>query len=486
MLIEFLCPPFSHAILLRFFRINDPFRLILIFLILCISRGLILWLGVPLSIPELNWLVIGERMSDGHHLYTGLVDDIAPLSATVYWILYTLFGKSVVAYHLLAILIAAIQIVTFNNLLIKYKSLSENTYVPALVLTLLYFVSFDFLMLSPAFMSLTLVILVLDYLLEIIQTNRASHYNVLISGLLLGIATLFYLPAGVLLLVVILSYLFYTGNGLQYYLLFIASFIQPLFVAGLYYYWIDGFEEYANYFLIGSLTINAYEYVTLDLFLFIFGLPTIYLFLGLFSTLFSARGTVNQQKQKQIFLMFMLAMALSVFLANKKTPYQFILMLPAVAFFITNFLLNIKRKLFSSIAFYLFVLGMLGNFYFSKFVFFREFDDASISSFFVSIDEKYQRYAGKKILVIGEDLNYYQNAKLATPYLEYRLTRQLLNDTQDVKNLLAIIAAFEADMPEVVIDEKGLFPKLRESIPLLNERYQRSLTTADVYLLKKD
>ena len=109
-----------------------------------------------------------------------------------------------------------------------------------------------------------------------------------------------------------------------------------------------------------------------------------------------------------------------------------------------------------------------------------------MTHFFVSIDEKYQRYAGKKILVIGEDLNYYQNAKLATPYLEYRLTRQLLNDTQDVKNLLAIIAAFEADMPEVVIDEKGLFPKLRESIPLLNERYQRSLTTADVYLLKKD
>jgi hypothetical protein len=70
--------------LLGYFRINDPYRLVIIFILLLILRLPYLISSEWLSIPELKWMLIGERMNDGAMLYVDIWDDIAPLSALVY------------------------------------------------------------------------------------------------------------------------------------------------------------------------------------------------------------------------------------------------------------------------------------------------------------------------------------------------------------------------------------------------------------------
>src|SRR5690606_21326684 len=147
-----------------FFRINDPFRMIGSLLLLLVLRSPYWFMDLPLLQAELVWTLIGERMAAGHSMYVGIIDDTGPLSAGAYWLISLVAGRSVVAFHLAAGALLLFQIAFFNSLLIQYKAFEDNTYIPALVMTILLGFSYDFLILSPALMGTTFILLSLGQL----------------------------------------------------------------------------------------------------------------------------------------------------------------------------------------------------------------------------------------------------------------------------------------------------------------------------------
>src|SRR5690554_580906 len=116
-------------------------------------------LEIPLLQPELVWMLTGERLAHGFSMYVDIIDDNGPLSAGIYWLIHVFVGKSFLAYQLIAGLIILFQIFYINSLFIQYKAFEENTYIPALVMTVLFHLSFDFLTLSPALMGTTFILL---------------------------------------------------------------------------------------------------------------------------------------------------------------------------------------------------------------------------------------------------------------------------------------------------------------------------------------
>src|SRR5690606_7720362 len=123
------CLTFQHIyLLLSFFKLNDPFRLLGIVFLLAILRIPYLLLEIPLLQPELIWMLIGERMSNGYSMYVDIIDDTGALSAGVYWLIHLIAGKSLLAYHVVAALIILFQASYINHLLIQYKAFEENTY----------------------------------------------------------------------------------------------------------------------------------------------------------------------------------------------------------------------------------------------------------------------------------------------------------------------------------------------------------------------
>ena len=145
--------------MLSFFRLNDPYRLIVIFFLLVFIRFPFFLGDFPLILPELQWMLIGEKMSAGSQLYTELWDDVAPLSATVYWLLDELFGRSPWAFHILGIFLVIFQGYLFNDLLLRNRAFNQNTYVPAFIYMILMNCFFDFSSLPPVLMSLTFILL---------------------------------------------------------------------------------------------------------------------------------------------------------------------------------------------------------------------------------------------------------------------------------------------------------------------------------------
>ena len=100
--------------MLTFFRLNDPYRLVIIFFLLLALR-IPAMLNDNLTIPELNYMLVGEKLTNGADLYSEIWDNIGPLSAMVYALIDFLFGKSQLAYQIIAWLFVFFQAFIFNR-----------------------------------------------------------------------------------------------------------------------------------------------------------------------------------------------------------------------------------------------------------------------------------------------------------------------------------------------------------------------------------
>lgn len=436
-------------------------------------------LDVPLLKPELIWMMIGERMSEGFSMYIDIIDDTGPLSATVYWLIHLLFGKNIFAYKLFGGLVILFQITYINGLFIRYKSFDENTYIPALVLVVLFHFSFDILTLSPALMGSTFIVLALGQLFSQTVLQKDTSDSILLVGIFGGIGACFHFPLVIFLPFLIVAGVAVSGFNFNQLLLALLGYFLPIVGCGLYYFWIDGLQEFIIQYILTTRVIDVYYHVQfLDLMLLLIA-PFCFAVVGYFIGTIYKLISVNQQKQKQLIILFLLFALLTIFLTNRRTPYQFVILLPGLTYFITQIFIYLQRgfllKLFST-AFLISIpfIGFSWAYY--------QIVSGKIESYSVTFSEKHQETAGKSILVLGNDLGYYQGAYLATPYLNYNISKEILLDYNSFGKMADVYQDFLKEKPEMIIDADGVFEQLLEKIPLLKDSYLKK--SEGIYVLK--
>ena len=175
----------------------------------------------PVTVLELDWMVIGEKMSEGSILYKDLWTSLGPFSATVYWWIDEVFGRSHIAYMIIAFLILLFQLVKFNQILLRHEAFSQPTYVPAFVYGALALLSFDFMTLSPQLMGAIFILQALDILFSHINNREKLDERIQYIGILLVIAALFYFPYFVFLPGFFLVLVIFTGTLIRRFFLII-------------------------------------------------------------------------------------------------------------------------------------------------------------------------------------------------------------------------------------------------------------------------
>ncbi|MEQ9413686.1 MAG: hypothetical protein RIF39_07635, partial [Cyclobacteriaceae bacterium] len=213
--------------LLRFFRINDPYRLIglLIIIVLISLPFLITPVGIMLS--ELKNLVLGEAIAEGKLMYVQVFDDTPPLASVLFGLMYTLFGKSLLAGHIIAIFIIIFQSSYFAILLINNKAYTENTYLPSLIFGLLCFFSFDLLSFSSELLASTVLLFALNQLFHEVEFKIQRDEITLKLGVYLGLATFLVFSYWVFLLLTIFILITFTRAGFRKIALMVFGFILP-------------------------------------------------------------------------------------------------------------------------------------------------------------------------------------------------------------------------------------------------------------------
>lgn len=467
--------------MLTFFRVNDPYRIIGIFVLLLLLR-LPYWLsGDHLMLPELSWMLLGERLAEGNRLYSGVWDNTGPLSAGVYFVIEWVFNRSQWVYSMLAVLLTTYQSLVFNDFLRARKAFRESTYVPALIFVLLSSFSFDFYTLSPVLLALTWILLAFRNAFHKIE-GTLRDTQILRTGVYLGIAALFYLPALVFVVPAFYAYMLFARLSPRRALLLLYGTLLPFLVAITYFYTVGTSSGFIDQYLLAFNSLANHHYVSGLSLLVIMAVALVFFVLALYKLTQYRRFTIQQTQLQQVMFVNVIAALASILFVRELAPFHLLLFVPSLAFFITHYLFIIRRVLWAEIATILLAILLPLNGYALLFDFFSINRIARTEALMVRPTDYDQLVAGKKVLVLGDDISIYRYAKLATPYLNWQLAAEQLNHIDYFENLSGVYANFTADMPDLIIDQAALMPTISERIPAIKNRYRRQEAAGNVYV----
>ncbi|MEN7548917.1 hypothetical protein AAG747_13425 [Rapidithrix thailandica] len=469
--------------MLTFFRLNDPFRILGVLLIVFLLRLPFYLKGLPLMIPELNWMLVGESLAKGGHMYTDVWDNLGPLAAGVYWCVVGLFGKSQLVFQILGLILVVIQAFIFNRFLIKNGVYNEKNYLPALFYGLFMCLNFDFLTLSPALLALTFLLLVLRNIIRL--DERFVEEDIFKTGIYLGIATLLFAPSVVFLLSTIIGFMLFRSASPRYFMMVLFGFAFAISLVITYYFFVDGLKNFIDFYLASLLTFKGLNYVSWFEIIWVSIIPAVLTVLAI-GKLGTERGFINFQVICQQFMaVWMISAGLVLFVSPQFTTYQLILFVPGLSFFTTHFVMLTRNRLIAELSFWVITAALMTVSYAT--VYLDQQDNPyspNFSKVFVKQDDALITDRPKTMLVLGDQISSYQGNSLATPYLNWKLSEKHFSHLNNYQVLSAILENFEKGYPEIIIDPKGITPQLFQNIPVLAQKYR--LKKENVWVLKPE
>ncbi len=454
--------------MISYFRINDPYRLVGLLVLLLLLYVPLFVLGSQLTIVELRDLIVGEKQNEGYRMYVGVVDNSAPLAAWTHEILDTVFDRSLLARHILAFLILFLQSVYVGILFITKKVFNENTFIPSFLFAVLFFFSWDTLTLSNELLGSGFLLLALSSIFQEIEFRQENDESVFNAGIFISLASLFafsfivYLPCAI----VILS--MFTRSDIRKFLLLIFGFLLPHLVVLSVAYLTSSTLETWKYYYLANLSFDRNVLVGGGTLLTLAALPLFYLVISLIMLNREARFSKYQSQILQATLLWLLFSCLFVLYAKDLRPQTLIVFFPGLSLLLTHFFLLIRRKKFAEMNAWILLLGISVMAYLAKF---EKIDSVDYSGLMAS--EYTGAHRGKRVLVLGDDLGVYGSNYLATPFLNWQLSEPIFRNPDYYGNVTRVYHALKTDPPEIILDESNVLEKFLERMPEFKGYYQK-------------
>lgn len=459
--------------MLTFLRINSLFQLLTLAILLMIFKLPLLGGTLPMLLPELEWMLVGERLNDGHKLYEGIWTNIGPLAASVYRLVDYGFGRDQAAYELTAYFLIIFQAIYITFVTNRRQLFLEKNYVVGAVYLILMNVSFDLAKLSPALMAVTFLMIATNSFLKQVESREGVADDIFEVGLFIGLATMFYLPVAIFLVWVILAALFFTGANFRQLVLIILGFLLPILAVVIYFFFTNDFDLFLFNLLNGSIRINQFSINKLLEFVYTFTFPVIIGILGYLFLAQASRYSGYQSRSHQTALLAIIFALIAYIIAPYKTPMQFVLVIPFLAILVTGLFLHLKGVYLPELLFIIFIsIVLIVQYQGVKPLFGNGF--RHISELRLSTETPPNEYLNKKMLIIGERIDEYQHAKQVTCYLDWDLAKTDLKNPNNYASVVNIFYNFKNEAPEVIIDKVGVMKEIFERIPELSKDYSES------------
>jgi hypothetical protein len=422
------------------------------------------------------WMVLGERLSEGYLLYVDVIDDTGPLSAGVFSGIHLLFGRSPMAYILLGKVFVLFQVYYWNSTLIKYRVFDENTYLPAIVLAALFHFSFDLMYLSPTLLGSTFLLLAFGQLFSHTVLQKESSESTLLIGIYGGLAAGFHWNFVFFLPFIAFTGLAISGFTIRQLFLSIMGFLLPILLIFVFYFWKDGLQQAIQ---IWPIVFNypIYGYQPSLSWLVPGAFPLLLALIGYTISSFFRGATINQQKQRQLIVIWLLFSAGLFFFEKNNATYQLVVFLPALSYFISQFFLKFNWTFLIRPAFFGLVLVMpiLASFYWTT-------RTAVDTTYFVVAPAETSLPQKTGVMVLEDDPSPYLTNSLGGPFLNYNMSLSYLKQEKTLPQKAQVFQMIRRQLPKKVLDKEGHFKDLLEELPALKELYSES--NPGIYSLK--
>ena len=396
-------------------------------------------------------------------MYEEIFDYTGPLSVFFYRIIDNIFGKSQQAHHIISTIWLFLNAILFNSLLRRNKNFSENNDLPALFFVLFAVAIPDFMALSPQMMSITFILLGLYNVYERIA-NEITDDLFLYAGIYVGIAALFYPPAGIFFFVFLISFFLFSTPKWRRIALYFNGFLIPLGLTLCFFYWHDsGFNAWHALVNRGFFGQEVKYLSGIENF-YCFGIP---IFIGLATmaiTFFSGHFSSFQNKSAQAMLIMMLGASIVIWLDVETSPVQMLYLVPSISFFLVHYLL-ILRKRWAKRWVPLMVVGVL---ILAPYLSYVQLEMDSII-----VKGPSDRFSKRRTMLLGDNLSVLHHHELSSPFLDAQLSKERIELLDDVASAQALLRIIEEAPPVVIIDDWSVVPNLFFRLPELSKKYRK-------------
>lgn len=421
-----------------------------------------------MTVLELRDLLLGEKQNEGYRMYSEVVDNSGPLAAWTHEFLDSLFGRSLLARHIIAFVIIFAQSAYIGFLFISKKVCAESTYIPSLMFGILFFFSWDTLSLSNELLGSGFLLLALTSIFEEIEFRSDGSESVFSVGLFISLATLYtmsfivYLPCALAILVV------FTRSDIRKVLLLIFGFLLPHMLTLSIAYLTDSAEHVWNFFYLSNLTFDRTSLISLSSLLFVSAIPLAYLVISLVMLNREARFSKYQSQILQAMLFWIFFSLLFAIFSKDLRPQTLIVFIPGLSLLLTHFFLMIRRKKFIVLNTCILFAGIVLMAYLTRFdvVGFVDYSD-------LVVRQPKDDLAGKRILVLDEGYEVYADNKLATPFLNWKLSQAIFENPEYYSNVTRVYQALRKDPPQIILDKRDLMADFLPRIPEIRAQYVR-------------
>lgn len=454
--------------MLRYFRINDPYRLFgLLALFLLIQLPLFID-PAGITFPELKSMIVGEKIVEGNTLYVDLVDTAAPLAGWFNGLISLLVGRSLFARHLLALIIVFFQASYVGVVFANKKAFAENTYIPSLLFILLFSYSFDTLSLTPELVGSTFLLPALNNLFKEIEFREQRNESIFNLGLYISIASLFTFSYTIFIAGALLTLGIFTRNNARKYLLLLFGFLLPHLLLASSYYLIDGVSPLWRYYYFPNLGNTTIPIISTPGLWVLGAIPGSYFLLSLVMMTREARLSKYQNQLVQSMWFWMFFSMVQTLLSKEIRPQNFVTVIPALSFFITHFLLLIRRRKFAESHIWILMVGIVLITYSSR------YGGTKVNYRNLIVAEQESSIRNMRVLALDDDRGIYKQNRLATPFFNWTLSKEIFLHPEYFENIITVYDGLAKDPPDIIRDKNNLMKPFLERIPELRNQYYRS------------
>lgn len=461
----------------RSIRSSRLFLLVLLFLALQLPFYLI---DITITAPEVLYMLMGERMSDGHALYSEIYDHTAPLAATIYWLIDLTSGRSFITYRIAAIVLLLIQAIFLNLILNRQNVYATKSYLPALLYLVFGSITFEFTMLSPLLIGNTFIILSIPYFITV-SKEGFDYDRLFVGGFVLGLAALCYLPLAAFLVLALFAVVLFASNTFRSSLLVLCGFAFPYAVTLTYFFYNGALGDFLEMHILRPWQLQiSFTRPPADL-AKLMVLPFLVLALSLLNTLSLPQRLVYQAKIQQVMWVWLIVSVVMIFTRDEISSGTFVLLLPPLAYFGEYFFKIEIKKWLLNVVFLLLLAGVIALRY-REILHLNQLLNIS-SSVLIIKDKAPASLKGSVVLVLGKDASYYLHNKIATPYINWELAQRHFGRLNEYEAVYTIAQHVKQEQPTYIIDQNNLMPALQTKLPFIFRRYELTDETG-IYRLK--
>jgi len=453
--------------MIRFLSINDPYRLLVVLLLMG-GLGFYAHSRLPdATITEIRGMVTGEMMADGKLLYVRVLDSTPPVTALINRFMVNVADRNIGVRHMLTVAVFFFQAVVFGLLLINNRAFEQQTYLPPFLYAASLFFTLDSIAFTREVWASAFLVLAIDRVFRHLQFREQQDSNLHLLGVLIGICSLCVFSYAIFFPGILVILAITTRLDLRQILLFTTGFVVPHAGLMISYALLNRFPELWSSFYATNLEFNTRTFMDFNSMFWLSLIPLTFLALALF---LSARNTRFTRYQWQIFnvmLIWLVFGIIEVWLSRHRTAQSLVVCMPPVAYFVTIYLLRIRRRWIAELMFWLFIGGII------------TVATLGMEGKIKSIDYS-QTFAGnsatglkdKRVLVLSPDLAVYRNNTAAGFFPEWAISEEIFRNPGYYENVITIYNSFRVDPPDVIIDPGNLMTEVFRHMPDIARRYR--------------